>query len=137
MLGHFALYAIALAIALFLGMLLFLEVGRRVGVHQATKFGKDARAGVGVVENSVYGLFGLLLGFMFSGAAGRFEHRRALVAETVNATGTAWQRLDVLAAEQQPPIRDAFRRYVDALIAWYTASPGTTTETREPPTRMR
>lgn len=137
MLGHFGFYALALAIALFLGMLLFLELGRRVGVHQTAKFGKDARAGVGVVENSIYGLFGLLLGFMFSGAAGRFEHRRSLIAETVNATGTAWQRVDMLAAEQQPPIRDAFRGYVDAVLAWYTAAPGTTTTTREPPALMR
>jgi hypothetical protein len=41
----------------------------------------------------------------------------AIVAKEVNAIGTAWQRLALLPAESQGAIRDAFRRYVDALLA--------------------
>ena len=137
MLGHFGLITVAIALALFFGLMLFLELGRRVGVHEWVKFGKDTRAGVGIVENSVYGLLGLLLGFMFSGAAGRFEHRRVLIAEAVNATGTAWQRVDILPQEQQPPVRDAFRRYVDALLAWYTGPADVASATHEPPRVIR
>jgi len=135
--GHFALYAVAIALGLFCGMMLFLEIGRQFGAHEWAKFGKETRGGVGVVESSVYGLLGLLLGFMFSGAAGRFEHRRTLVAEAVNAAGIAWQRVDVLPPIQQPPVRDAMRRYVDALLTWYTGPPATGSVTREPPTLIR
>lgn len=116
---RFALITASVVIGLFLGMLTFLEVGRRWGLRQLGKRGTDARVGVGVVDSIVYGLLGLLIGFSFSGAAARFDHRRELVAQEVNAIGTAWQRIDLLPAEPQAAIRAGFRRYVDALLASY------------------
>jgi hypothetical protein len=133
MFDQFALLTIAITIGLFLCILLFLEIGRRLGLRQSARLGSDARVGVGVVDGSVYGLLALLLGFMFSGAAARFDYRRQLVAEEANAMGTAWERVDLLADDQQVAIRDAFRRYLDALIAWYAASPGTASTTHQPP----
>ena len=129
---QFLLLTVAVAVGLFVAMLLSLEVGRRFGVKQGERRGADARVGVGVVDSAVYGLLALLLGFTFSGAAQRFDHRRELIAEQVNATGTAWQRLDLLAPDQQMTTRDAFRRYVDALIAWYGEAPGSIETVREP-----
>jgi hypothetical protein len=82
-----------------------------------------ARAGTGAVEGAVFALFGLLIAFTFSGAASRFDDRSALVAEEVNDIGTAWLRIDVLPADAQPPLRDLFRRYVDARIATYSKLP--------------
>ncbi|MFY3974671.1 hypothetical protein ACOTHX_00705 [Achromobacter xylosoxidans] len=46
------------------------------------------------------------------------ERRNLLVLE-VNAIGTAWLRIDLLAAPAQPALRDAFRRYVDERINYY------------------
>jgi hypothetical protein len=117
----FVFVSVTLAVALFLGMLVFLELGRRLGRrHIATD--TSARAGVGVVEGVVYGLLALLVGFMFSGAAGRFDRRRELVAQQQNAASTAWLRVSLLPADQQPAIRAGFRRYMDELIAYYTSS---------------
>jgi hypothetical protein len=129
---QFLLLTVAIAVGLFVAMLIALELGRRFGVRQAARRGADARVGVGVVDSAVYGLLALLLGFTFSGAAQRFDHRRELIAEQVNATGTAWQRLDLLSPDQQTATRDAFRRYVDALIAWYGEAPGSLETVHEP-----
>src|SRR6476646_3552146 len=129
---RFTLLTLAVSIGLFLGMLLFIELGRRLGVTQAQRRGAESRAGVGVVDGSVYGLLALLVGFMFSGAAGRFDERRHLVAKEVNAIGTAWQRVGLAQEDQQSAIRDVFRRYVDGLLAWYAEAPGSQTTVHEP-----
>jgi hypothetical protein len=115
---HFGSFPIVPAAGMFVGILIFLELGRRIGVHRLTVPG--ARAGVGVVDGSVYGLVALLIGFTFNGAASRFDSRRELVGATTNVAGTTWQRIDLLSKELQPPIRDGMRRYVDAHIASYT-----------------
>jgi hypothetical protein len=65
----------------------------------------------------VYSLLSLLIGFTFSGATGRFDHRRNLIIEEASAISTAWQRIDALPAEKQPPIRDGLRHYVEQLVA--------------------
>jgi hypothetical protein len=120
---RFTLWALAFAGALFVGMLLLLEVGRRVGRRRLAHDAEGARAGLGVVEGSVFGLLGLLLAFTFSGAASRFDNRRQLITQEVNAIGTAWLRTDLLPADARPAIRDGFRRYVDARLAVYRKLP--------------
>jgi len=117
----FHLLAVVIVAGLFLGMLLFLEVGRRIGLYRFAKFGEPARAGVGVVDGVVYGLLSLLLGFTFSGAAARFDHRRELVANAGHAMEIAWDRTLVLPEADRQAIRDSFRGYVDALITSYIA----------------
>jgi hypothetical protein len=119
----FTFLALALALALFLGMLTCIEVGRLFGSRPKEGRAEASHAGVGVVEGSVFGLLGLMLAFTFSGAARRFDDRRHLIVEEVNAIGTAWKRIDMLPPDAQPEIRDGFRRYVDANIAAYRKLP--------------
>lgn len=117
---EFALLTMGIAVAMFLALMLFLEVGRRVEIYQTRKRGSEARAGIGIVDSAIYALFALLLGFSFSGAATRFDRRRELILDVVNVAGTAWQRIEVLPGALQPPVRSAFRSYVDNLIGWYS-----------------
>jgi hypothetical protein len=124
-------------IALFAGMLLFMELGRHLGLRDVARYGADARVGVGVVDEAIYGLFALLIGFTFAGAALRFDNRRDLVGQEVNAIGTAWQRIDLLPAERQESIRTAFRRYVDVLIGMYVRPTGVQASMRESPASAR
>jgi len=77
-------------------MLVLMEVGRVVGSRRHARDVEGSHAGVGVVEGSVFGLLGLLMAFTFSGAASRFNDRRQLIVEEVNAIGTAWKRIDLL-----------------------------------------
>jgi len=107
--------------ALFVGIVILLEVGRRVGIARMARDAEGASAGVAVVDNAVFALLGLLIAFTFSGAADRFETRRHLIVEEANDIGTAYLRLDLLPAEAQPPLRDLFRRYVDSRLEVYRA----------------
>jgi hypothetical protein len=117
------LSAITLAVFLFVGLLVCLELGRRWGTRQIERDPEGARHGTAAVEGAVFALLGLLIAFTFSGAALRFDERRHLIVEEVNAIGTAWLRLDVLPIESQPALRELFRQYVDSRIAAYRAFP--------------
>jgi hypothetical protein len=119
----FTLSVLAFAGVLFVGMLVMLDVGRRIGRRRLQHDAEGARAGVGVIEGSVFGLLGLLLAFTFSGAASRFDERRQLIVQEVHAIGTAWLRIDMLPPESRPAIQDGFRRYLDARLAVYRKMP--------------
>jgi hypothetical protein len=111
------------AISLFIGMVLFLEVGRCIGQRRRAADPEGATAGVGAVDGAVFALFGLLIAFTFSGAASRFDARRQLIIEEANDIGTGWSYLSLLPANEQPPLRDLFRRYTDARIATFEKLP--------------
>jgi hypothetical protein len=115
---RFILISIGAAIGLFLCLLLFVEMGRRLGERRMKRVGRPPSSG-GIADNSVYGLLALLIGFTFSGAAARFDHRRELVGDEANAASTTWQRIELLPAALQEPIRGGLRHYLDAVIAWY------------------
>src|SRR6185436_20820367 len=108
---------------LFIGLLLLIEAGRRLGVRRLATDPEGARAGAGTVEGAVFALLGLLIAFTFSGAASRFDDRRHLVAEEANAIGTAWLRIELTPTEAQPKLRGLFRRYVDSRIRTYKIWP--------------
>jgi len=113
------LASVVFSLSLFLGVVLALVIGRRIGVRRAAQDPEGARAGVAAVEGAVFGLMGLLIAFTFSGAAARFDARRQLIVEEANAIGTAWLRLDLLPATAQPAIRQGFRDYLDSRLATY------------------
>jgi hypothetical protein len=107
---------------LFVGMVLLLELGRRVGRRPLTA-GADGGPGLGPLEGAIFGLLGLLVAFTFSGAAGRFDARRQLIVQEANAVGTAYLRLDLLPPASQPALRASLREYVDARMLGYRALP--------------
>jgi len=112
-----------LAVAVFLGILLFLELGRWIGRVAITRFGRSGQPNVGSLEAAIFALMGLLIAFTFSGALTRFDTRRAQVVDEANAIGTAWLRLDLLPAASQPNLRQSFRDYLDSRIATYRRLP--------------
>jgi hypothetical protein len=109
--------------ALFLGMFLFLEIGRRLAFRRIAKDPEGARAGTAAAEGAVFALFGLLVAFTFSGAAARFDARRQLIVQEANAIGTAYLRLDLLPADAQPALRELFREYLDSRLESYRKLP--------------
>src|SRR5436190_7868263 len=117
------IYVSLFALGLFLGMLMLLDVGRRIGARRLAEDPTGAEAGVGTVEGAVFALLGLLIAFTFSGASARFDTRRQLIVEETNDIGTAYLRLDLLAADAQAALRESFRRYLDARIEIYRKLP--------------
>ena len=119
--GAFSDFLVTLG--LFVGTVLCLEIGRRIGTRRRAQDPEGAAAGTGPIDSAIFALLGLLIAFTFAGAAARFDTRRALIVEETNAIGTAYLRLDVLPASAQPPMRDLFRRYVDARLEIYRKLP--------------
>jgi hypothetical protein len=117
------LSGLVIVFGMFVGMMFLLEVGRRIGARRFAIDPEWAKAGGGAAETAVFGLMALLIAFTFSGAASRFDARRALVIEEANDIGTAWLRLDLLPVSAQPPIRNKFRQYLDARIEVYHILP--------------
>jgi hypothetical protein len=109
------------SLALFVGMLAMMWLGRRLG--RSTQEASGARPGLAAVEGAVFALLGLLIAFTFSGAAGRFEDRRSLITKEANALGTAWRFLDLLPPAEQAGVRQSFRDYLDARLAVYGSLP--------------
>jgi hypothetical protein len=115
------IFALEYAASLFFGMLLCLGIGRWLGLRRLAH--KGNASGFGTAENAIFALFGLLVAFTFSGAAARFDSRRALIADEANAIGTAYLRVDLLSPADQPETRRMFREYVDSRLAIYRRLP--------------
>lgn len=111
----YTFYSALIGGALFLAMLLLLEVGRRAGQRSASE-DSSARTGLGAIDAAVFSLLGLLLAFSFSGAAARFDLRRQLAIQEANCISTAWLRIDLLSAEARPQLRERFRQYLDSRL---------------------
>ena len=118
----FELFVTLSAAALLIGMLLFAEIGRRIGVARFNRDPDGAGKEGGAAEAAVFGLLGLLIAFTFSGAASRFHDRKLLIAQESNAIGTAYLRVDLLPADAQPEVRELFRKYVDVRATVYRAA---------------
>jgi hypothetical protein len=111
------------ALSMFVGMLICVEIGRRMGIRSLAKDPQGAMSGLGIMQGTVFSLYGLLIAFTFSGAPARFDARRHLLAEEADAIGTAYLRLDLLAPESQPALRELFRKYVDSRLETFRKLP--------------
>lgn len=120
---HTMLSSAVTSVTLFAGMLVLLEVGRKLGQRHRERDPAGAKAGSAAVESAVFALLGLLVAFTFSGAASRFDARRHLIGQEANDIGTAYLRLDLLPEPSQPPLRQLFRDYLDARLATYEKLP--------------
>src|SRR5688572_31931572 len=111
-LRNFVLANVGLCLLLIGGMIGLCWLGHRTGRRW---FGGNeaATAGWATLEGAMLGLFGLLMAFSFSGAADRFQIRRAQVVEEAQAIGTAYSRLELFDEKTREPIRRLFREYLD------------------------
>ncbi len=107
-------YPLLFGVGLFAALWAGLEIGRWVARRQGGDTGRG-----GAVDGAVFAVLGLLIAFTFSGAASRFDHRRDLIVVEANAIGTAQLRVDLVADDAQPALRDAFRRYTRSRLAAY------------------
>lgn len=101
----------------FVVMLLFAEVGFRLGLR--VHHDDHHKGTLGGIQGAILGLLGLLLGFTFALAAGRFDLRRELVLKEANAIGTTYLRASLLPQSHVEPVEDLLRRYVDLRLEYY------------------
>ena len=112
---------IVLVLSLFVAILLCLEVGWRLRTRHLANETPNSEAGLSALAGAVFALMGLLIAFTFNGASTRFEARRALIVQETNAIDTAYLRIDLLPAAAQPALRQDFRDYLDARLAYFAA----------------
>src|SRR5262249_271312 len=111
------------AALLFLGMLALLETGRRLAIKRRSNESEGERTNLGAIEGAVFGLFGLVMAFTFSGAATRFNEKRMLIAEEAAAIDTAYLRVQLLPQAVQPKLQKLFRSYVESRLEIYRRLP--------------
>lgn len=109
------------AFILFLGTVACLELGYRLGTRRSETSG--LHEGIGGIESAVFGMLGLLIAFSFGAGLSRLDTRRQMTIQEANNIGTAYLRLDLLAAGDQPEMRRLFREYVDARLRVYQKYP--------------
>ena len=102
----------ALAVVIFLGILLAIDAGRRLGkyVHKVSKGAKTAVDDT--LVGAILGLMALVLAFTFSGAAGRLDQRERLVAAETFAIENAYHTIDYLDAADQVLLRKLFSQLI-------------------------
>jgi hypothetical protein len=114
--------AAIVSVSLFLGMLVCLEVGYRIGSYASRK-NEAAHEGTGTIGAAIFALLGLLLGFTFANGISHLDQRRELIVHEANTIGTAYLRLDLLPASQQTEMRRLFREYLDSRLRVYAKLP--------------
>ena len=112
----YGLAVLLIFFGLFAGIMACLEAGYRLGRKNFAKNGDATYEGIGAIEAALLALLGLLLGFSFATATTRLETRHNLIVKEANAIGTAYLRLDLLPATEQPEMRRLLREYLDARI---------------------
>src|SRR6516162_11215020 len=75
----------------------------------------------GLVVSATLTLLGLLIGFSFSMAIGRYDQRKNYEEEEANAIGTEYVRADLLPAAEGTAVRQLLSKYLDQRILWYEA----------------
>ena len=78
-----------------------------------------AHADPGLLLGSALTLLGLIIGFTFSMAIGRYEQRKNYEEAEANAIGTEYVRADLLPAADAQRVRSLLANYTDQRILFY------------------
>ena len=97
-------------------VLISIELGFRLGRWHRKHAEHEAEGAVGAVAAAVVGLLALLQAFTFGNAAERFQARRELLLNEVNAIGTTYLRAELLPEPHGSQVRDLLREYVDVRV---------------------
>jgi hypothetical protein len=102
----------------FLGLLLSAWIGKSFSKRrEALK--AETSEGFGVIQAATMTLLGLIIGFSFSMALGRYDQRKNCEAAEANAIGTEYARADLLPAADAAKVRELLLNYLDQRVLFY------------------
>ena len=81
----------------------------------------DEREDFGVVQTATLTLLGLIIGFSFSMAVGRYDLRKNYEEAEANAIGTEYFRAGLLPAADAAAVRTLLRKYLELRVLFYRA----------------
>jgi hypothetical protein len=93
-------------------------VGTRL--HRALRIGESDRESFSFVLGGTLTLLGLIIGFTFSMAVGRYDLRKSHEEREANAIGTAHAQADLLPPAEAARVRGLIRAYVEQRVLFYT-----------------
>jgi len=108
--------SIAIAVALFITIVVFNEFGFRIGRFVQIRTDHEVKTLTGSIQGSILGLLALLLGFTFSMSMQRFDNRSMALIDEANTIGTAMLRVQLLPEHHRATANEYFQRYVDLRI---------------------
>jgi hypothetical protein len=108
-----------LALILCVLMLLFIYLGRKIGLRRKKDEGETTASSTTL--SAMLGLLAFLLAFTFGMSSTRFDARKKNFTDEANAIGTAIRRADMYTGTYRTAFRNAFKKYLDARILYYEA----------------
>ena len=87
--------------------------------HRRQDLVEEMRPDFGVILAATLTLLGLVIGFSFSMATGRYDQRKTYEEAEANAIGTEYVRADLLPAVEGAQIRRLLKEYTDLRIRFY------------------
>ena len=79
----------------------------------------EEREDFSLVQGATLTLLGLIIGFSFSMAIGRYDQRKNYEEEEANAIGTEYVRAGLLPAADAAKVRAQLTKYLDLRILFY------------------
>jgi len=117
-----AIDEIHLLLAVLVAFAVTIELAFRWGRMHSASTDDATRAHVNALEIAVLGLLALLLGFNFAMSVARFDARKTLFEEEVNAINTTYLRVQLLPAQPRQEASALLRAYVAARVDFMRAS---------------
>lgn len=112
-------YPSLIFVGTFLLLWLAARLGARMNQRSRALADEDARSDFGVVQAATLTLLGLIIGFSFSMATGRYDLRKNYEEAEANAIGTEYVRADLLPAQDAVKVKALLRQYTDLRLRWY------------------
>ncbi len=79
----------------------------------------EEREGFSIIEAATLTLLGLIIGFSFSMALGRYDQRKNYEEEEANAIGTEFNRADLLPPTEASKLKSLLLKYLDQRVLFY------------------
>jgi hypothetical protein len=96
-------------------------VGARISLTRKALVDEDLRSDFNVVQAATLTLLGLIIGFSFSMATGRYDLRKNYEEAEANAIGTEYVRTDLLPATDAAKVKALLKQYTDLRLRWYSS----------------
>lgn len=94
----------------------------QIGARYITGFRQinaEERGDFSFIVGATLTLLGLIIGFSFSMAVGRYDQRKNYEEEEANAIGTEYVRAELLPSSDAQKVQALLRRYLDLRISFY------------------
>lgn len=117
-------YPVLIFVVTFFVLWLAAWMGSRASQRRKVLADEALRDDFGVVQAATLTMLGLLIGFSFSMATGRYDLRKNYEEAEANAIGTEYVRADLLLpVEEGPRVKALLREYTAQRLRFYAARP--------------